>query len=153
MTKNEMKERIREIDKERNRLAKEKQSYEELLRQDKTKDIIEEHRKHVGECYVPTVRLDERNRFIRAFRILNVLESPNESCAECLVLVNGHRSNCWNESGVIMMTLGLWRPNNLRLMNRESDPKVIDCCHLISKEEFKALLEQSMANMEEAAER
>ena len=41
MTKNEMKERIREIDKERNRLAEEKQSYEKLLRQDMAKEITE----------------------------------------------------------------------------------------------------------------
>ena len=51
MTKNEMKERIREIDKERNRLAEEKQSYEKLLRQDMAKEIIDEHRQHIGVLY------------------------------------------------------------------------------------------------------
>ena len=139
MTKNEMKERIREIDKERNRLAEEKQSYEKLLRQ------------HIGECYIPTFRINEKDRYIKAFKILEVSNEPNESYARCLVVVDGIRSNCWKESGVVLMTLGLWTYNDLRLMNRESDPKIIDCCRMISEDEFNALFKQYMTNIEDTA--
>lgn len=151
MTKNEMKERIREIDKERNRLAEEKQSYEKLLRQDMAKEIIDEHRQHIGECYIPTFRINEKDRYIKAFKILEVSNEPNESYARCLVVVDGIRSNCWKESGVVLMTLGLWTYNDLRLMNRESDPKIIDCCRMISEDEFNALFKQYMTNIEDTA--
>lgn len=93
-----------------------------------------------------------KNTYIKAFKILNVLEKPSDY-AECLVLIDGSRSNCWKEVGVAIMTLGLWTFNDLHLMNKESDLKVIQCCRMITEEEFKVLLEQHMANMEEAAER
>ena len=37
------------------------------------------------------------------------------------------------------------------LMNRESDPKIIDCCRMISEDEFNALFKQYMTNIEDTA--
>lgn len=153
MTKNEMKERIREINKERDKLAEEKRTYEKILRQDKTKEIIDEHRSHIGECYIPTFCINEKDRYIKAFKILDVLNEPNESSAKCLVLIDGSRSTCWNEFGINIMTLGLWTANYPVLMSKESDPKVIECCRMISEEEFDALLKQYITDLENVAVR
>lgn len=68
-----------------------------------------------------------------------MLPEPNERYAECIVIVDGIRSSCWNEFGIQRMTVPLWILNTSRLMSKESDPKVIDMYKEISQEDFVAL--------------
>lgn len=140
MTNKQMVERIREIDRERQRLGEEKRKYEKCLEEEKKKRKLSEHREHIGECYIASVLLDSQYKHIKAFKILNVLDEPNESYAECLTIIDGCRNTCWSESGVNVMTLGLWNPNRSHLMSRESDPKMIECCKKISNDDFEDLL-------------
>ena len=138
MTEQEMKKRMKEIDEERDKLKKEKEEYESYFSNKKKGEEINQRKALEGKCFVSAdikTRFNDKG-YIKAFRILNVLEHPNECSAECLVLIDGFRSSCWAEYGIQIMTLGLWYPNQLRLKNNPEDPKMIDLYKEISEQEF-----------------
>ena len=89
MTEQEMRNRMKEIDNERNKLKEERKEYEKY--------------------------------------------------AECITLIDGYESNCWTVKAIKNQVIGLWTHNKLRLMNSETDPKVIDFYREISQEEFETL--------------
>lgn len=139
MTENEMRKRMKEIDKERDNLKSERQKYEKYFSDKKRKELLECHSKFEGKCFSTKNLSGNEYSHIKAFKILKVLSEPNEHYAECIAIIDGLRSSCWNEFGIQGMTLPLWIPNALRLMSRESDPKVIDMYEEISQEDFVAL--------------
>lgn len=139
MTENEMRERMKEIDKERDDLKLERQKYEKYFSDKKRKELLECHSKFVSKCFSTKNLSGNEYSHIKAFKILKVLPKPNEHYAECIVIIDGLRSSCWNEFGIQEMTLPLWIPNTLRLMSKESDPKVIDMYKEISQEDFATL--------------
>lgn len=47
------------------------------------------------------------------------------------------------------MTLNLWGYNDLQMVNRESDPKVIDFYKEITQEEFEKLYHEYQSNLED----
>lgn len=139
MTEEQMRKRMKEIDKERDKLRFERQEYEKYFSDKKRKEELDDHKNYIGKCFTTCEKAENEHKHIKAFKIIDVLDSPNERYASCAVLIDGHRSTCWKEYGIQIMTLGLWTMNKLRMMSKESDPKIIDFYKEITQEEFEQI--------------
>jgi hypothetical protein len=139
MTEEQMRKRMKEIDKERDKLRYERQEYEKYFLDKKKRELLNSHKDYIGKCFVTREYPENEQKHLKAFKILDILDSPNERYASCISLIDGYRSNCWKEYGIQIMTIGLWTMNKLRMMGGESDPKVIDMYKEISQEEFESL--------------
>ena len=149
MTEQEMRNRIKEIDKERNNLRKEKEEYEKYFLDKRLKEQLDNRKKYIGKCFISKNESSNEQKQIKAFKVLRILENPNEEYAECIALVDGYESNCWNVKAVKNQVIGLWMHNKLRLMNKETDPKVIDFYREISQEEFETLYREYNNDLED----
>ena len=149
MTEQEMRNRIKEIDKERYNLRKEKEEYEKYFSDKRLKEQLNNHKQYVGKCFLSKNESSNENKQIKAFKVLRILENPNERYAECIALVDGYESNCWNVKAIKNQVIGLWTNNTLRLMNKETDPKVIDFYKEISQEEFETLYREYQNDLED----
>ena len=149
MTEQEMRNRIKEIDKERYNLRKEKEEYEKYFSDKKLKEQLNNHKQYIGKCFISKNELSNEQKQIKAFKVLRILENPNERYAECIVLVDGYESNCWNVKAIKNQVIGLWTHNKFRLRNSESEPKVIDFYREISQEEFETLYREYQNNLED----
>ena len=139
MTEQEMRNRIKEIDKERNNLRKEREEYEKYFSDKRLKEQLNNHKQYIGKCFISKNELSNEQKQIKAFKVLGILENPNERYAECIALIDGYESNCWNVKAIKNQVISLWNHNKLRLMNKETDQKVIDFYREISQEEFETL--------------
>ena len=149
MTEQEMRNRIKEIDKERNNLRKEKEEYEKYFLDKRLKEQLDNRKKYIGKCFISKNELNNEEKQIKAFKVLRILENPNEKYAECIALVDGYESNCWNVKAIKNQVIGLWTNNEFRLMNKETDPKVIDFYKEISQEEFETLYREYQNDLED----
>ena len=149
MTEQEMRNRIKEIDKERNNLRKEKEEYEKYFLDKRLKEQLKKRKKYIGKCFISKNELNNEEKQIKAFKVLRILENPNEEYAECIALVDGYESNCWNVKAIKNQVIGLWTNNKFRLMNKETDPKVIDFYKEISQEEFETLYREYQNNFKD----
>ena len=151
MTDEEKRERIKELDKDINKLREERNKYQEELISKKRNNRIEERKKFVGKCFVQKSGIDNignNNKEIKAFKILELLDEPNENYARCLVLHGGMSDNCWTEQSIKVKVLGLWTKNIARLMYRESDPDVIDFYKEIPNKDFEILFDDYLGDLE-----
>lgn len=148
MTENEMKERMREIDKERRELKVERQKYEEYFSDKKKKEELNNRIKFEGKCFSTKNLSSNEHKQIQAFEILKVLSEPNEKYAECVAVIDGRRISSKSKLGIQIMILPLWEPNASRLMNKESDPKMIDMYKEITQEEFNSIYEKYRQEIE-----
>lgn len=139
MTDEQMRERMKEIDKERDKLRSERQEYENYFIDKKRKELLDDHKNYIGKCFVTCENPANEQKYIKAFKILEVLDSPNERYASCIALIDGYRSTCWKEYGTQIITIGLWTMNKLRMAGSDSDPKVIDMYKEISHKQFEKL--------------
>lgn len=139
MTDEQMRKRIKEIDTIRRNLADEKQEYLDILSEKERQLRCNKHEQFVGKYFAITNLPDNKHLYIKAFKILSILDSPNEDYAKCLVLIDGCRSSIWVEKGICNMTLGLWNNNVARLIPQTTDLKVIDYYHEITEEKFEEL--------------
>lgn len=149
MTEQEMRNRIKEIDKERDNLRKEKEEYEKYFLDKRLKEQLDNRKKYIGKCFISKNELSNEQKQIKAFKVLRILENPNEEYAECIALVDGYESNCWNVKAIKNQVIGLWTNNKFRLMNKETDPKVIDFYKEISQEEFETLYREYQNNFKD----
>ena len=149
MTEQEMRNRIKEIDKERNNLRKEKEEYEKYFLDKRLKEQLDNRKKYIGKCFISKNESSNEQKQIKAFKVLGILENPNERYAECIALVDGYESNCWNVKAIKNQVIGLWTNNKFRLMNNESDLKVIDFYREISQEEFETLYREYNNDLED----
>ena len=146
MTEQEMRERMKEIDKERSALAFEKKRLEVYFYNKKMQDKAKEHEEYVGKCYAKIgPSKNNRNGYVKAFKIL---KASNENSAFCLTLIDGYRSTCFHEYGIQIMTLGLWTANTPRMMPDPNDLMMIDFYKEISQEEFEALYREHFNYLE-----
>lgn len=151
MTEQEMRNRMKEIDKERNKLKEEREKYEKYFSDKKLKEQLDDYKQYVGRCFTSkNFRENEQNQ-IKAFKVLEILESPNERYARCVALIDGYESNCWIVKAIKNQVIGLWTHNKLRLMNSESNPKVIDFYKEISHEEFEKLYREYQGDLDDKA--
>ena len=80
MTEQEMKNRMKEINEEMAELKKEKGEYEEYFSSKKKGEEINQRKALEGKCFVSAdikTRFNDKG-YIKAFRILNVLEHPSQ---------------------------------------------------------------------------
>lgn len=148
MTENEMRERMKNIDKEREELKAERQKYEKYFSDKKKREVLNNHIKFEQKCFSTKNLSNNEHRYIKAFKILKVLSEPNERWAECIVIIDGCRSSCWDEFGIQGMTLPIWIPNTSRLMSKESEPKMIDMYEEITQENFNSIYEKYRKEIE-----
>lgn len=139
MTEEQMRERIKEIEKEKDKLRAEQEEYERYFLEKKLEEKLLAHKTYVGKCYISKNSKENKNKHIKAFKILEVLDLPNENYAKCIMLINGSERNCWNSYGTKIEVLDLWNPNISRMIYKESDPKVIDMYKEISHKQFEKL--------------
>lgn len=139
MTEAEMRQRIKEIDEERDKLSNEKRQYEKVLMDSKLKKVMDEHKNYIGKCFISKGSKANRNDFVKVFKVLDILDTPNEQYALCLVLLDGYRYTCFKEYGIQIMTLHLWGFNEPRMMNKAEDSRFIDFYKEISEEKFEEL--------------
>ena len=153
MTEEQMRQRMKEIDAERNKLRTEKEEYENYFSNKKRQEELENHQNFVGKCYLIRNSLQGINeyKYIKSFKILQILDEPNGNYAICMALIDGYRSTCFHEYGIQLMTLPLWTPNTRKLMSHESDPKVIDLYHEIERENFNNLYKSYKGNIDNYA--
>ena len=149
MTEQEMRNRIKEIDKERDNLRKEKEEYEKYFSDKRLKEQLNNRKQYIGKCFISKNESSNEQKQIKAFKVLKILENPNERYAECITLVDGYESNCWNVKAIKNQVIGLWTHNKFRLMNSESEPKVIDFYREISQEEFETLYREYNNELED----
>ena len=142
---------MKEIDNERNKLRKEKEEYEKYFSDKKLKEQLNDHKQYIGKCFISKNEPSNEQKQIKAFKVLEILESPNERYAQCITLIDGYESNCWNVKAIKNQVVGLWTHNRLRLMNNESDPKVIDFYKEISQEEFEKLYREYQGDLDDKA--
>lgn len=139
MTEQEMRNRIKEIDNERDKLREEKLKYEEYFFNKKRKEALDNHKSFIGKCFVTKGLSENQEKYIKAFKIIEVLDNPNENYALCVVLIDGYRYTCWNEYGIQIMTLALCTSNTRSMISKASDPLVIDLYKEFSQSEFESL--------------
>ena len=151
MTEQEMCNRMKEIDKERNKLKEEREGYEKYFSDKKLKEQLNNHKQYIGKCFISNNEPSNKQKQIKAFKVLGILESPNERYAQCISLVDGYESNCWNVKAIKNQVVGLWAPNKHRLMSNESDPKVIDFYKEIPQEEFDKLYREYQCELDDKA--
>ena len=149
MTEQEMRNRMKEIDNERNKLKEEREEYEKYFSNKRLKEQLNDHKQYIGKCFISKNEPSNEQKQIKAFKVLGILENPNERYAECIALIDGYESNCWNVKAIKNQVIGLWTYNKLRLMNSESDPKVIDFYKEISQEEFETLYREYENDLED----
>lgn len=151
MTDEEKRKRIKELERDIEKLRKERNEYQEQLLSKKRNNKIEERKKIVGKCFVQKTGIDNvgnNNKEIKAFKILELLDEPNENYAKCLALYSGLSDNCWTELSIKVKVLGLWTKSVARLMYRESDPDVIDFYDEISNQKFEVLFDEYLGDLE-----
>ena len=114
MTEQEMRNRIKEIDRERNNLRKEREEYEKYFSDKMLKEQLNNRKQYIGKCFISKNESSNEQKQIKAFKVLRILENPNERYAECIALVDGYESNCWNVKAIKNQVIGLWTYNKLR---------------------------------------
>lgn len=149
MTEEEMLNRIKEINQETKKLSLEKREYENFLFNKKKNERFESHKRYIGKCYISKGFVGNENKYIKAFKIIKILDKPNENKALCTALVDGYRTTCWKEYGIQNMVLDVWGYNKYRMINEESDPKVLDFYNEITQEEFERLYREHLNKIED----
>lgn len=100
---------------------------------------LDKHRAFEGKCFIASSHYETRRAAIKAFKILNVMESKC-NYAVCLALVHVRvKESQWSERGILIMPLDLWTPNKDCSLPDSGDslPKVIDFFNEITEEEFE----------------
>ena len=149
MTEQEMRNRMKEIDNERNKLKEEREEYEKYFSNKRLKEQLNDHKQYIGKCFISKNEPSNEQKQIKAFKVLRILENPNERYAECIALIDGYESNCWTVKAIKNQVIGLWTHNKFRIMNSETDPKVIDFYKEISQEEFETLYREYQNNLKD----
>ncbi len=155
MTEQEMCNRMKEIDKERDMLREEREGYEKYFSDKRLKEQLNNRKQYIGKCFISKNELTNEQKQIKAFKVLRILENPNESYAECIVLIDGYDSNYWNVKAIKNQVIGLWVHNKLRLMSSKLDSKVVDFYKVIdyyreiSQEEFETLYREYKNDLED----
>ena len=89
MTEQEMRNRMKEIDNERNKLKEEREEYEKYFSNKRLKEQLNDHKQYIGKCFISKNEPSNEQKQIKAFKVLGILENPNERYAECIALIDG----------------------------------------------------------------
>lgn len=143
MTEDKMRERIKEINEQRELLKGELVTYQNYFTDKRLKELQNERSKSVGKCYKTNGNSLNNNQEIFAFKIL---EAPllNHNSTKCLVVLNDELKK---KKGIIEENISLWSANKLRLLQKESDPKMIDFYYEISEKEFNQICDEMLSHI------
>ena len=100
MTEEQMKARMREIDKIRNKLREERKEYEDYFYNKKIQNEYLSKKEFKGKCYISKELKGNKHDYIKAFKIMKIHEDKNSDFSECLALVSGYRGTSWKECGL-----------------------------------------------------
>ena len=143
MTNEEKRKRIELLEKGMNKLRKERDKLQKQINNDRQKKELKKRMKLVGKCFsmntMSDVYLSNENSNIKAFKVLEVFDYPTEGFAKCLILYDSENINWYQDKSIKIGAIGLWIPNELRLVSDPSQPMVIDFYDEISNEEFESL--------------
>lgn len=134
------KKQIRELNKDMQSLRNKIAEYERILEDEEYKEKLSNHSKFVGKCFLNRKMPFDKHKYIVAFQIIEIEKHPNEDYAVCLALIDGYEHSSWKKYGVIKTTIGLWNHNELKMINKDDDPLVIDMFEEISWEKFYILI-------------
>ena len=146
ITEKEMRDRIKEIDEQRNALSAEKRKYESILADKERKNVLEAHKEFEGKCFISLNYQKNETKEVKAFKILRMMDVPYERYAECVALVDGYESNCWNVKAIKITTLPVWCKNKNKMISSPSDPRMIDMYELVNEEDFMAVYNQFLTD-------
>lgn len=138
MTDEEIKNRINEIDKEREQLKQEREKYLKQIETVKLENKYKEHKKCIGNCYIAT-KYREKYPHIIAFKIIDVPSSNYQVEAVCVTISNNSFPKCLSISNEV---LALWSQDKVCLMPIKGALQVIDKYKQISSEEFDDMLNE-----------
>ena len=150
MTDEQRREHMKEIETQLDKLREERREHEKYFREKNKKTKYEEHCSFTGKCFVTKELNDNKNKHVKAFKVLEVLEL-NENYARCIILTNGIERNCWDTHSIKIEVLPLWTQNKMSMIYSEEDLKVIDYYREISSDEFDALYRTHKLILDEAA--
>lgn len=156
MTDEEMRERIKEIDETTIELCKERRKYASYLYEKERQNLIQMHKNDIGKCYVLINNPREDAEYFRAFKIIDVCASPNDTSAHCIVLIDrykplidGYKRTYYREYGVKLETLPVWG-RITKDFRTKNDKKLIDFYKEITEEEFLRLYDRFENNVKNA---
>lgn len=133
MTDQEMRERMKKIDLERERLKKEREKYEVYFREKREDEEYSLRKEFEGRYF--EVSGTWYNSATKYFKILNVSEE-NIKEADCVCIFDGYGMGGCKERGIEITTLSLWYYNDNKLLHHGNEPLMIDVCTEITQEQF-----------------
>ena len=147
MTEKEMRERIEEIDKCRQELKTEKDMYESYMYNKRKEEDFNSRQKYIGKCFTKLKLANNHYSYVKAFKILSIVDENNCNYAEVLAIIDGALNTCFRENGILRMVLPLWTPNTESMISRKDDLKVIDYYQEISNLDFNKEIELELDEM------
>lgn len=156
MNINNLKQQKEELSKHLNDLYKQLKSYNDIkeeirlgslkLHEIDRQIIKNEHQAYVGKFFKA---ITDGYKGIRAFKIINILDPPNEAYALCLCVTEKDVDNAFQEysKGLRKLVLPVWSSANLRLCNINNDDLVIDRYKEIDFNEFKLMCDETVKDL------
>ena len=74
MTEQEMRNRMKEIDNERNKLKEEREEYEKYFSNKRLKEQLNDRKQYIGKCFISKNEPSNEEKQIKAFKVLRILE-------------------------------------------------------------------------------
>lgn len=143
------KKQIKALNEEIHSLYKHRAEYEKILEEEERKAKLSSHSQFIGKCFLNKKLPFDKHKYIVAFQVIEIEKHPKENYAICLALIDGYENSAWKKYGVIKTTIGLWNYNELRMMNKDDDPLVIDMFEEISWEKFYELAHKHFEELRE----
>ena len=142
--------RIKEIEKTRNILARERDELQKEIREEKESKILENRNKEIGKYYKLKSKLNRSDSYenLIAFKILKLDEYNPLTTARCLAIIDGYGNGAYKEYGVLNKTLFIWSYDENRMMHNEGDALTIDFFEEISEDEFLKIKNEMLENIE-----
>lgn len=156
MNINNLKQQKEELSKHLNDLDKQLKSYYDIkeeirlaslkLHEINRQIIKNERQTYVGKFFKA---ITDGYKGVRAFRIINILDPPNEAYALCLCVTEKDANNAFREysKGLRKLVLPVWGSANLRLYNINNDDLVINEYKEIDFNEFKLMCDETTENL------
>lgn len=139
MTDQEMKDRMKEIDIERESLRKERLTYEQYFHNREQSRRLEERKQYVGKCFKVDTKWENRN--VIYFKVLHI-DDRDLIYATCICIGDGYDLRTSKEIDVKIAEIPLWYYNKDSFLHSENEPRLIDLCSEISNADFIKVYEE-----------
>jgi len=156
MNINNLKQQKEELSKRLNDLDKQLKSYYDIREEIRLVDlklheinrqiIKNERQTYVGKFFKA---ITDGYKGIRAFKIINILDPPNEAYALCLCVTEKDVDNAFQKysKGLRKLVLPVWSSAKLRLCNINDNDLVIEKYKEINFNEFKLMCDETIKDL------